>query len=735
MTKMLRHLLLLALLCVASLATAQGERRYTLGETIDIEFTTVGADGAPATLTSTPAVAVFRGSGTTALTSGVTLTVDAGSVTGLNKVRILTSDSSFLPDVDYSVRLTAGATDVSLVGATVGRFRLAAVPDQSGLSTAERLLHGLSVTGGIGDSYMSSVAAWRGVMDWMIADGRIAMRGENVLIDGMNPFSTKGGAAQPGIRVATAAGATFPGTSVVNRQYYSAESTWSGSLASGNAFTPGNFGNDIAANGGGYLDPNLLPNDIGAIDAFISYIGTSNSVTSIRNRIRRGVSAGVVDAPAFNPSSATGYAANHYTLTSMGGSSGSIDMIAQLQATMTSKVWIQLGYGAVALDRTVGTVYGSVIGQGGAGVSHFSSSATPASGVSYTDDQIDAWFEAQAVTGYPVDTLIVHLGINNGDGENITADYLTLLDRWITIGQRHTTQRFGVLAVTPAPYITSGVDKTTSATTKRDQIAAAVEAYGDPTRVQLIDVAQKMIDHHGSVMDWGPTYLVQDGTTYLHPSAAGGPAFGAAFYSALQDAANDIQPAVRTAVNGLGIPAASVTAINADATQTTARTNAASAATQATTAATDTGTLTSRLTAPRAAKLDSLLDSGSVASSTDVAGVTPTPVYARVIHDARVWQYDDRSRSRPVDIVTVKPGFVGRLAFAPALNDGAAVATVTSVTLNDSATGISELGPSGDYSQATFKTAALAAGVYEARAVITTTDGETLPLAATLRVE
>jgi hypothetical protein len=106
-----------------------------------------------------------------------------------------------------------------------------------------------------------------------------------------------------------------------------------------------------------------------------------------------------------------------------------------------------------------------------------------------------------------------------------------------------------------------------------------------------------------------------------------------------------------------------------------------------------------------------------------------------VIHAARVWEYDDRSRARPVDIVTVKPGFVGRLAFAPALNDGAAVATVESVTLNDSATGISELGPSGDYSQATFKTAALAAGVYEVEAVITTTDGETLPLAATLRVE
>jgi hypothetical protein len=143
--------------------------------------------------------------------------------------------------------------------------------------------------------------------------------------------------------------------------------------------------------------------------------------------------------------------------------------------------------------------------------------------------------------------------------------------------------------------------------------------------------------------------------------------------------------------------------------------------------------------------IDAKLPSGAtmIAGAGDTAetlddietGGAATPVYARVIHDARVWQYDDRSRSRPVDIVTVKPGFVGRLAFAPALNEGAAVATVTSVTLNESATGISELGPSGDYTQATFKTAALAAGVYEVEAVITTTDGETLPLAATLRVE
>jgi hypothetical protein len=121
----------------------------------------------------------------------------------------------------------------------------------------------------------------------------------------------------------------------------------------------------------------------------------------------------------------------------------------------------------------------------------------------------------------------------------------------------------------------------------------------------------------------------------------------------------------------------------------------------------------------------------------DIGGIGGggSPVYPKVIHPSRVWQYDDRSRARPVDIVTVNAGFTGRLAFEPPLNEGSAVATVTSVTLDDSASLVSELGPSGDYSQATFKVTAIPAGVYEVAMAYTSTDGDETPLAATLRVE
>lgn len=131
---------------------------------------------------------------------------------------------------------------------------------------------------------------------------------------------------------------------------------------------------------------------------------------------------------------------------------------------------------------------------------------------------------------------------------------------------------------------------------------------------------------------------------------------------------------------------------------------------------------------------EAVRDRGDSAWLTGSAGEF-VPVQPRVIHPSRVWTYDERSRSRPVDIVKVRAGFAGRLAFAPALNEGEAVRTLDSVTIDGSAVGITDLGPSGDYTQAVFTTAALAAGTYEVVAQVTTTGGDVIPLAATLRVD
>jgi lysophospholipase L1-like esterase len=682
MTKMLRHLLLLALLCLASIASAQSTQRYTLGDTIDIEFTTIGDAGAPATLAGTPTVAVFRGSGTTALTSGVTLTVDAGSVTGLNKVRILTSDSSFVPDVDYSVRLTAGETDVSLVGATVGRFRLSRAPPQSHLTPAQRLLDGRSVVGGIGDSYMSPSASWRSVSDWDIAYSgpRMRMRGESLLMDGQNPFSTKGADAQAGIRNSVLKGATYPGTALTNRLPWTHASAWNGSLANGTTFTVGNFGNDSGANTGLYRNPNLLPYDIGAIDTWVSYIGGSHNVSSLRILNRRDVSVGAVGSSPFNPTTVTGYTSNHTTLTAMAGTGGTIDALAQLQVTMTSKQFLQLGYGWVAKDQPLGIVYGPVIGLGGGATADF---ATSSGGLlaAYTDDQIHAWFEAAAASGYPIDILRVNLGTNEPSLSGIDAIYLQLLERWISIGQQYTDERFGILAYTIAPWISNGTDKTDAAATISEQIADAVEQFGDPLRVQLVDVNKAMVEMNGPVTTWGPLYMQQTGSTYLHPNTAGGPVFGAAAYRALEDAAADIQPTVKRAVERLEIPAAAVTAINADATQTTARTNAA-------TAATNSDTLTGRLTSGRAAKLDSLLDSGSVASSDQVIG--SGTVTAEEISAKRTWIFAVPSGDiiAASNYVQAKASQAGPVTVCFDLNNvipsNAVVSSITSATISSS---------------------------------------------------
>lgn len=109
-----------------------------LGDTIDVKFTTRRfSTGAPHSL-SGGTVAAYVGNGTTEITSGVTLTADFDSRTGLNNVRVVASGGNgFAAATNVQLVITAGTVDsVSVVGEVVGEFsienRSAVMPTTAG---------------------------------------------------------------------------------------------------------------------------------------------------------------------------------------------------------------------------------------------------------------------------------------------------------------------------------------------------------------------------------------------------------------------------------------------------------------------------------------------------------------------------------------------------------------------------------------------------------------------------
>lgn len=100
---------------------------FAASATVRRTFATAGAGG-PATLSGTPAAAVYKDGNTTQTTTGVTLTADFDSVTGLNQVVVdLSADTSFYAaGSDFAVVLTAGTVDgVSVVGEVLAEFSIA----------------------------------------------------------------------------------------------------------------------------------------------------------------------------------------------------------------------------------------------------------------------------------------------------------------------------------------------------------------------------------------------------------------------------------------------------------------------------------------------------------------------------------------------------------------------------------------------------------------------------------
>lgn len=99
---------------------------YVKGSTLTFTFRSRDASGAAAALTG-GAVSVYRGTSTTQFTTGVTLTADFDSVTGLNHVAIDTTDAAYATGADFHVILTAGTVDgTSVAGEPLYHFTLTA---------------------------------------------------------------------------------------------------------------------------------------------------------------------------------------------------------------------------------------------------------------------------------------------------------------------------------------------------------------------------------------------------------------------------------------------------------------------------------------------------------------------------------------------------------------------------------------------------------------------------------
>ena len=102
-------------------------RDITLGDTVDVKFTTTAPDtGAPATLSGTPVVSAYVGNSTTQITAGITLSVDFDGVTGLNNVRVVaTTGNGYADGTDVSLVITTGTVDGnSAVGYVIEQFTI-----------------------------------------------------------------------------------------------------------------------------------------------------------------------------------------------------------------------------------------------------------------------------------------------------------------------------------------------------------------------------------------------------------------------------------------------------------------------------------------------------------------------------------------------------------------------------------------------------------------------------------
>ena len=98
---------------------------FVKNDTLYAWFNTRQTTGAPITLAGSPVVSIYEQANTTQTTTGVTLTVDFDSVTGMHQVAIVTTDSFYESGKQYAVVVTTGTVGgTSVVGSVVGTFSL-----------------------------------------------------------------------------------------------------------------------------------------------------------------------------------------------------------------------------------------------------------------------------------------------------------------------------------------------------------------------------------------------------------------------------------------------------------------------------------------------------------------------------------------------------------------------------------------------------------------------------------
>jgi len=101
---------------------------FALSQVFNTKFcTTAASTGAPTTLSGSPAISIYKSNSTTQSTSGITLTADFDSVTGLNNVNVdLSSDGTFYATGnDFQIIITTGTVGgTSAVGYVVGEFSI-----------------------------------------------------------------------------------------------------------------------------------------------------------------------------------------------------------------------------------------------------------------------------------------------------------------------------------------------------------------------------------------------------------------------------------------------------------------------------------------------------------------------------------------------------------------------------------------------------------------------------------
>ena len=98
---------------------------FVASAAVDFCFHTVKDTGLPTQLAGSPVISIYKANNTTQVTTGVTLTVDYDSVTGLNHVRIDTSDAFYATGNTFSAVITAGTVNsISVVGYVVAVFSI-----------------------------------------------------------------------------------------------------------------------------------------------------------------------------------------------------------------------------------------------------------------------------------------------------------------------------------------------------------------------------------------------------------------------------------------------------------------------------------------------------------------------------------------------------------------------------------------------------------------------------------